>query len=272
MKKAWSLACVALVGLLLAFDAREESILHHANRAMLEQRYADALSEYAKIEVSATDPGLIAYNKGLALYHLKQYADAARHFRCALEGASAERQCLAQYALGNALLQRSLGEDVGMLQQAIDTYRVCLNSNEVKQLQLTKSLHNNLALAKLLLISAQARQNKQTPEQGTDKKQENGSKNNTKDESQKSDKNGSPNGEKDKKENPKEGQQGKINETDEQSPGKGRLEVLSDNDSLTPIMPEDVQRYLQQALQRIEMERRNRWKMGDATPGHIKNW
>src|SRR5262245_38647829 len=96
------------LGSLSAAPPREaEELVRRGNAAFAHGNYGAALRLYAAAEDATTDPGLVAFNKGVALYQLEHYAEAEAHFRCCREDAAGARRDRVLYNLGNSILQQA---------------------------------------------------------------------------------------------------------------------------------------------------------------------
>jgi Ca-activated chloride channel family protein len=95
------------------------------NDAFTRSEFKQALDLYTEAENCTLDPGLVAFNKAAALYELKQFKEAAEHYRRCLadDAALPERRRKAWYDLGTALLAASSGTDRELLRQAVDAFR-----------------------------------------------------------------------------------------------------------------------------------------------------
>jgi tetratricopeptide (TPR) repeat protein len=130
-------------------------MVRQGNDAFRRQDYEAAITLYEQAETHAVDPGLVAFNKGAALFRLERYAEAAAHWqRCLEDGAIApERKARAAYDLGTALLQKG-GESRRLLERAVTAFRQCLDANPDGELR-ADALHN-LELARWLWLKAKA--------------------------------------------------------------------------------------------------------------------
>src|SRR5262245_48981385 len=145
--------------------ARVEDLVRRGNEAFDAGEYAEAVKLYEQAEPSATDPGLVAFNKAATFYkqgvtappgqRMDFFRRAEQHYRCAAEGAESSRRLRACFGLANSILQ-GRAEDAAALRQAIACYRECLSSPDVDE-ALAADARHNLEVAKLLLIRAKAR-------------------------------------------------------------------------------------------------------------------
>jgi tetratricopeptide (TPR) repeat protein len=125
MIRGCSLVLLVLAAVLLVSaepTARDvEALLRQAQAALARGDFEAALAQYRQAEERCDDPGFVAYNKGLLFYRwalageearrVTRLRDAEDHLRCCLDDDSRERRGRALFALGNALLQRSQGQD-----------------------------------------------------------------------------------------------------------------------------------------------------------------
>jgi tetratricopeptide (TPR) repeat protein len=119
---ALPLAAVLLLG--------PEGDVRRGNAAYVEGDFEAALDHYAAAARTTTDPGRVAFNRAAALYQLGRHAEAADHYRQALEDAAGPRRVRALYGLANALAHqghRRPGRDgLALLREAIRSYQACL--------------------------------------------------------------------------------------------------------------------------------------------------
>src|SRR5262249_11514153 len=133
-----SVAALALLGLFLlaaAPGATPEQEVRQGNAAFTQEEYAAAVECYTRAEDGTDDPGLVAYNKAAALYHLAasvdrsrgtaQFREAELHYRRSLEDATGARRAGALYGLGNSLVQQGDAPGTRGLKEAIRCYEQC---------------------------------------------------------------------------------------------------------------------------------------------------
>src|SRR5258708_5590004 len=96
---------VLLVG---AAPLTPEDAMRQGNEAVARKDYDAALRFYEQAEATATDPGLVAFNKGAVLFRLGRHREAELcYLRCLQDRAiRKERRAKALYDLGVCLLQR----------------------------------------------------------------------------------------------------------------------------------------------------------------------
>ena len=130
---------------------------------MERSEYDEALRLYQQAEERGTDPGLIAFNRATAYYHLQDYRQAENHYRMALDdmAISAERRARALYDLGNCLVRQADDKDVKTLRAAIRCFELCLDDSPDEGLR--NDAAHNLELAKLLWNKARAMLSQQPP-------------------------------------------------------------------------------------------------------------
>jgi tetratricopeptide (TPR) repeat protein len=273
--RALWLTALALLLLGAAPNPDVEDLVRRGNEAFARKDYAGAVALYEKAETVARDPGLVAFNKAAALYHLNgQYREAADCYRRCLDDAEVPgpRRARALYNLGTSLLQVKEGADAASLEQAVRALRTCRRLTDDPAL--AARAEHNLELALLLWAKARAaaRNSGQTPKDNEDpqpKKQED-----------ERPQHGDPQfGEKGQpaskgqvlKPDQAKGEQKAI-ETQQNTPGKGKLGTLPDDDELHPLGPQETNAHLERAAQRITREQRDqRRPHGQAFPG-VKDW
>src|SRR5262249_30931566 len=140
---------LALVSVSAVPPAHPDGLVRQGNAAFARDEYERAVKLYEQAEERITDPGLLAFNEGAALYRLGQYRAAELHFRRALEGAAGARRARALYDLGNCLLQQASNSDVKGLEKAIICYERCAADGNAGPALAADAAHN-LELARLL--------------------------------------------------------------------------------------------------------------------------
>jgi tetratricopeptide (TPR) repeat protein len=133
-----------------------DDLIRQGNKAVEKDDYEAALQLYQDAEERGTDPGLIAFNKATAYWHVGDFRKAENHYRMALDDAAApiERRVRAFYNLGNSLVKQAEERDHRLLREAIRYYEYCLDLATEPDLR-DKAKHN-LELAKLLWNKARA--------------------------------------------------------------------------------------------------------------------
>ena len=237
----------------------------------------DALAEslYARAAGRSTDPGLIAFNRGIVSMRSGRLIDAERSFRRSLDDgeASAERRARAWFNLGNCLVEHTPA-DAARLRTAIECYRRCL------ELSPEEPLHgwaaNNLEVAKLRWNAEREKQPagdtpndeprelSQLPDRQPKKMSDDREADPTgKGDPSKSEKTNAP---------PPKGTEAKKSDA-KPSPGAGQLPVLPDTDAVAPLTTEEATEYLRESAERLKRERRNLSRA--ATRGgraDVRNW
>jgi tetratricopeptide (TPR) repeat protein len=283
MRHFWSgwLAILALA-LISAAPAREaEDLVRQGNVAFAEGDFAEAAGLYEKAEEATTDPGLVAFNKAVALQAHGKWEEAESHYWLCLGDAGAQLQGLIQkdpnkdlprslcsragrrlarvlYNLGTCLLQRSQGTNPEWLEQAVVYLDHCVRLNAGDS-GLRADARHNLALARELF-----RLNPKPPKSdksGDSNKQSDPPTEDPKDKTGSNDSNNGQDADSSQSGSQRTGQEPDPNDnplaTDERTPGKGNLGTLPDTDELMSLSPEDAAAYLRQAMQRILGERRD---------------
>jgi tetratricopeptide (TPR) repeat protein len=256
MKKRTRLLPLLLLPLLgAAWSATPDDLVRQGNAALARKDYAAALRLFDQASDRTTDPGLVAFNRGVALYQQGDFAQAESYFRLCLPDAHGPRKSAALYNLADCLVQQAGERDSRRLQEAIDLYRQCLRQEDVDEPLAAQAAHN-LELAGLLWVRASAPREEQ-PHTGSSNEDPSpppptGSEDPLSNESQlgaQASRTGDP--------RRLPGDQGpKPTPTNQQSPGKGDLPVVPDRDELMPMSPEEAAQHLQQALERVLQEQR----------------
>lgn len=275
-KLAVMLTSFLLLGAAAGADPFE--LVRQGNAAFANNDFTKALELYEEAEGRITDPGLVAFNKGAALYRLGRFRDAELHYRRSLEDADGTRRARMLYDLGNCLLHQSAGSDAKLLEQALECYRMALASADSS---VAADLRHNLELAKLLWVKARANKPKSENPSSSDTKEDPPPK--TKDAKTPNEVNVGGK-EPDKKERPQPGQKtdvdpgkikGKPIQTDQAPPpgSNGSLQPVPDREELVPLPPEDTLRHLQRAVDLIQRERREHLKRSSPLPPRgVMDW
>lgn len=215
-----------------------------------------ALELYTRAAERTNDPGQVAFNQGVALAQLGRYRDAELHFRRSLSDATGERRAKALFNLGTCLVKRSVGADREALVDAIEAFRQVL---KVDAGEWAADAQHNRAIAERLLAQLPA----ESRSDGSS-----GERKSPPDDREPAPSGGDepgiaqPNGPPRPTDQPNDG---RARPTDQPPPpGAGRLPPLSDAAQLQPIAPEDLDRYLKQARERITEARRDRLRSRDA--------
>jgi tetratricopeptide (TPR) repeat protein len=272
----WWLAPLS-VFLLGAVSTQHATDLARQGDAAFEQEdYAAALDAYQRAEETITDPGLVAFNEGAALYRLGLFRDAEAHYRRALGDAAGERRARVLYDLGNALLQQGQDQDVRLLQQAIGAYQDCLAQPALGR-ELAEDARGNLALARALLQKARTRKPSQ-PDSPTDNDPGPSPHEDPRNRQRPGDYATSPPGGNfmgtptPGSELGPENRQGAL-QTKQTAPGEGNDRPLPDQEQLAKMSADDTEQYVRQAAARIMRERHELWHRGAATPRPgMKDW
>lgn len=255
-------------------------LVRQGNAAFDRGDYSGALGFYDAAEEASTDPGLVAFNKGTALYRLGRYREAEQCYLRCREDASGNRLARLLYDLGNSLVMQALATDIGLLKEAVADYEECLQ-HAGTDAALAENARHNLGLAKALLMKARAAQadsNSEPPDRNGERRP-----------SQQEDKRGTdtrPPGSEHPAQTPSPGeriapspggadesQKGATPTTQPPPPGVGTLPPIPDNDQLVPMSPEDTQAYLEQAAARILRERaEQRQRLASSRGRAVKDW
>jgi Ca-activated chloride channel family protein len=247
-----------------------DHLIQKGNGAYEKEDFPEALKLYEQAEERSLDPGLVAFNKGAALYRLKRYAEAARHFQRAVEDKQGPllRQARGYYDLGNCLVKQAQPTDVKILEQAVDSYRECLALAPEDDGLVTDARHN-LELATLLWLKAKTAA-RDKPNNGDSKEDPKPKGKEEKDSGTQIGKEKGPGSKEEKVEKTGDGPEAKGGQKKLATPGK--ILNLPDEDQLVKLPPEDTAALLEQAAQRIQNERRDyRRQSGPASDG-VKDW
>ena len=254
-------------------------IVREGNAAFESGDYAAAETLFSRAEEGAADPGLVAFNKAVALYSQGRYRDAEVHLRRALSDAAipAERRARSLYNLGNSLVQQAGESDAPRLRAAIRTYELCLEQIGDGEPGLRSDAAHNLELAKLLWARARTKSSEAQKSVNDEEPKDSGPPPEPKKEPNKDDDNG-PGVEPKKGFMPKKVEnagkadaKGQEIESKEPPPGAGNLPVLKDEDELTPLSADDTRDYLRQAAERLRKERLNLRKQAALPEGARPN-
>jgi tetratricopeptide (TPR) repeat protein len=252
-------------------------LVRQANDALGRKQYIDALKLYDRAEERVTDPGLVAFNEGVAHYQKGNYAEAEVHFRLARQDATGRRQVFAAYNLAASIVQLPGDADPAKLAEAIRLFEDCLRHEEIDEHLAADSRHN-LELAKMLWVQAKARPNppKQNPpdDPEEDPKQQPPRPEPVPQPGQ-GDGSASPkNGNIDR--TPGTADQGPepIKTDGQQAPGaSNNLPVIPDRDELAPMSREEAEAHLRQAIDKVMKEgRTHRQRSQKAPSGKVRDW
>lgn len=239
-----------------------DDLVRQGNEALASGDTELAESHYAQAEERTADPGLVAFNKGIALCKREEFRRAELCFRRALgdEAISSERRGRALYNLGNCLVNQARDSDVRQLQSAIDCYELAIR--ELMDEGTRADAGHNLEVTKLLWAKARAKRPASERDPDWDEPPE--SKQPPRDPS-KSPENMSNDGKDDgpkKQDTAAKVEPGKGStagttpkETPKPAPGQGNLPVLPDTDEVRSLAPDDAREMLKRAAIRINRER-----------------
>jgi Ca-activated chloride channel family protein len=236
---------------------KAEDFIRQGNAALDRADFAAAVADYERAEESATDPGLVAFNKATALYHLGRYREAELHYRYAREQATGRRAAQLLYNLGNCLVQQAQDRNARRLTEAISLYDLCLQQ-PATDAALRKDARHNLEVARLLwqkAIAAKPGSEQDDPDQGNEHEQPG----NQEDVGPRGDPLRMAMRHERGQAEPAGGQPNPgtaATDTEQMPPpGKGNLPTLPDTDELAPLSAEDAAAHLEQAATRIRKDR-----------------
>jgi Ca-activated chloride channel family protein len=262
LKRAWGIvssrvrrAATAVVALMLVSGMPPTDWLRRGNDALTYGRPDDAIADYARAAEGTTDPGLAAFNKGVALYRLGRYREAELEFRRCLSDATGGRRVRSHYNLGCSFLQESQGRLAGPLHAAVSSFESGLKEMREGD-PLSDDARNNLELSKQLLAAIrQTNPNEaaEPPDRPPDQppatpvgREEGGEPTRGRERAAAQ---AGPDG------RPLPKNDGRTPTDKQSSPGKGNLPPLPDEDTLAPMTPEDAAAHLEKAVERIAAER-----------------
>jgi hypothetical protein len=254
-----------------------DELVRQANDALGRKQYLDALKLYDRAEERATDPGLVAFNEGVAFYRKGDFAEAEVRFRLARQDATAsrQRQLGATYNLAASIVQLPGEGDPAKLAEAVRLFEECLRHDEIDE-SLAADARHNLELAKMLWVQAKARP--APKERPLDDPEEN-----TRPQPPKPEPVPQP-GSGDGSASPTKGTadrtpvaaqpgQEPIKTDGQQAAGAGNLPVIPDRDELTPMSREQAEAHLRQAIENVLQERRAyRQRAQKAPSGKVRDW
>jgi tetratricopeptide (TPR) repeat protein len=265
------LAALMLLGAISRDDPLD--LVRQGNAVFARGEFETALSFYERAEDLTLDPGLVAFNKAVALYQLGRYRDAELHYRRCREDAEGARLPRLLYGLANCLAQQSRGTSLPLLREAIELYLQCLQQEETDSV-LRDDARHNLEVARLLWLQAKrSRESSSSAEEdpANDPPREHpqdAQLGNDPYRMATPDVRGRPEPITDPRGDPKA-----AAKTDERPPGKGNLPPIPDTDELVSLSPEDAAAHLQQALNRIRRERQEHRQQSVPTiAAHVMDW
>lgn len=150
-------------------DVPSNALLRAANEAIRHKNVTGAVKLLSDCEERSTDPGLIAFNRGVMFFEAEEFREAELNFLRCLEDQAipTERRTLALYNRGVSLVRR--GEDEKALRAAVTCFEQCLDAAAADS-PLSKDARHNLELTKLLWNQARAKQ--ATPPTPNDRSEE----------------------------------------------------------------------------------------------------
>jgi tetratricopeptide (TPR) repeat protein len=250
--------------LLVSAGAVSDAELRRGIAALDAGQLESALSHFSVAGERTTDPGLVAFNEGVALYRLLRFREAELRFRCSLSDAEGARRANALYNLGCALVQSSQGRRAEPLRQAIESFEMALDSSDLSE-ELRSQAQDNLELAKRLLTALPPEHPPPVPEEGGP---EPARPNSTRDPMTPD---AADAGRRSAAENGERMRAGKATGTPRTAdrsppPGKGSLPPLPDDATLVPLTPDDARTHLDRAVARITAARQAQLRTRAAVP------
>ena len=239
-----------------AWGTTPDDLVRQGNAALARKDIAGALRLFDQAEDRTTDPGLVAFNRGVALYQQGDFAQAESYFRLSLSDAQGPRQSAALYNLANCLVQQAGERDGRRLQEAVSLYRRCLRQEDIDDTLADQAAYN-LELAVLLWVRANAQSNDE-PQRGPSSKDDPAYSQSPEEppdnEAQSAE--GTQRPGRPSRLSPQEKDQKANAASGEHLPGVGNLPVVPDRDDLVPMTSEEAAQHLQQALERVLQEQR----------------
>lgn len=269
-----SLLLLAFVLLSAGPPADPLDLVRAGNTAFEAAQYELAVAYYTRAEEYITDPGLVAFNKAAALYHLGRYREAELHYLRCSEDAAGGRRARVLFDLGNVVLQQSRGQDARLLDRAIRFYEACMRSQGLTP-ELKDDVTFNLRLAKQLRERAKptaadanptANQKTEDPNERERPPRSNGS--NTTDQAA----------------DPREvglekgagkleaGKTAKTQLSSRPVPGVGNLPPVPDDEKLAPLSQADALAHLQRVAEQLEAERKRLQQRSTPVARNIPDW
>ncbi|MEZ6143504.1 MAG: tetratricopeptide repeat protein [Zavarzinella sp.] len=278
----------AIIALLGADELAPWDWIRQGNAAYQQQQWQQATSAYQRAEPETTDPGLVAFNKAMALYQQQEFREAELHFQRTLADQliPPQRARVALLNLGCCLLHQASPQNIALFRDAMQCFQTILDTttpgnSETKELR-TDAQHN-LVVAKLLYQQALAKltpqQQKQEQEERTRPKPPEPKPKPKQNETQPKDnttipKNGGENNPQPKQQPGKENNpQAQPKETPKTIPGAGRMPVLNDSAAPQQLTDQDADLLLKNAIERIQRERRkHRAGTLDGEHSRVNDW
>jgi tetratricopeptide (TPR) repeat protein len=256
-----------------------DELVRQANGALGRKQYIDALKLYERAEERATDPGLVAFDEGVALYQKGDFAEAEVRFRLARQDRTAPslRPLYATYNLAASIVQLPGDGDPAKLAEAVRLFEECLRDGDLDE-RLAADARHNLELAKMLWAQAKARPARPKNERPPDDPEENSKPPQPRPEPQPQPGAGEGSASPTKgnaERTPVTQEQGTepIKTDGQQAAGAGNLPVIPDRDELTPMSREEAEAHLRQAIEKVMQEgRAHRQRAQKAPSGKVRDW
>ena len=162
MRPAASLTLLALLAAAPGPPRGPDDAVRDGNAAAQRGELDFAAGCYADASRMTTDPGLVAFNRGVIGLRRGRPRDAELHFLAALDDRDAppDRRAAANYNLGLAILQR--GGSAAVYRAAVAANERCLAATPASATLAGDAAHN-LELAKILAREAEVRERQTAP-------------------------------------------------------------------------------------------------------------
>jgi tetratricopeptide (TPR) repeat protein len=272
---SWLIILLALITLGAVPGPEVDNQVRLGNAAFENGDFGAALVHYTKVEDSITDPGLLAFNKGAALYRLGRFRDAELHYLRCKEDAAGDRLARVLFDLGNSLVQLAQDQDADQLERAIDYYEECLRNKDTNP-ELQANAQFNLQLAKVLLLRAKAanKNHSSNDPYRPDNPAGNSPANKTVFGNDRPGGLGEGSGLKGRIPHKSGDPYGEGTASSQiPNPGVGNLPPIPDKDDLLPLSPEDATAHLEKAAARVNRERRDQKQRSLPAPSKtMKDW
>jgi tetratricopeptide (TPR) repeat protein len=252
-----------------------DDLVRRGNEALAQQQYTEALKLYDRAGERTTDPGLVAFDAGVALYQQGDYARAEGQFRLAYQDAAGRRRPWVDYNLASALIKTAGDRGAAKLAEAVGLLEDCLQQLEPDD-PLAADARHNLELARMLWLEARARSDPQKdrpPQEDEDPTKPQPPRPEPVKQPGGDDGSGNPAKGPGQRELGKEQGQQAVGADGQPLPGEGALPTIPDREELVPMSREEAEAHLRQAVERVLNERRAHVQRPATVPsGKVRDW